>query len=765
MALRPGDILVGKFEIIREVGEGGFGKTFLGRDIGMERPVAIKELLADRETLTPEEYEEYEKRFVKEAQITSKFAHPNVVVAYALETDLEGNLYLVLEFVDGQSLEEMLAENKTLPAERVISVGVDICSATSATFARDIVHRDIKPSNVLLTKEGQAKLTDFGVAQLGHETRRTQEARGHPGTPAYKSPEQAMGMGYLDERSDLYSLGMVLYEMLTGRLYLRNHVRPRDLNVDVPVALDTVVMRALQEDPNDRYQTAEEMRRDLLRLQSGNRLAMLQVWAKRLQPTSATGALGMALLAVGAVGILLMLWQLSQVSRAGAALPAQPGPTLENPDITATATLIPLTPTLVPTGTPVPPTATPGPTRTPITSDVFEPDEGHPLDVAVGEVVQRNFAPEGDRDYVTFQAKAGRTYVASTSNLAIGVDTQLVVVAGGQQWENDDVTPGRYDSRVEFQSPADSIVMVTILNKGQYGKEEVYDISIFELPPTPTPTPTGTLPPTETPTRTPTPTHTPTLTPTPTPTRTSTPRPTHTPTLTRTPTRTLTPIPPDPDVDSINPSSASRAQESVSVTIRGEDFRGVPEVLLTRGGHADIPCTGVTVTAGNRIQCSFYIANAEPGTWSVLVVNPDGTDDRRSNAFTITAPTSTPEPTDTPQPTDTPEPTHTPEPTPTATEAPQVSSILVTVQPPTAPVGQSVTIYAIVRDQFGSAMAGQSVQFTVVSGQGSVDPSSADTNAQGQALTDLTSGTVGSVRVRAVADGISDDIEVQFTQE
>jgi hypothetical protein len=751
MALHPGDILVGKFEIIREVGEGGFGKTFLGRDIGMERPVAIKELLADRETLTPEEYEDYERRFVKEAQITSKFAHPNVVVAYALETDLEGNLYLVLEFVDGQSLEELLAEHKTLPTQQVISVGIDICSAISAIYARDIVHRDIKPSNVLLTKEGQAKLTDFGVAQLGHETRRTQEARGHPGTPAYKSPEQAMGMGYLDERSDVYSLGMVLYEMLTGRLYLRNHVPPRDLNVDVPVALDTVVMRALQEDPNDRYQTAEEMRGDLLRLQSGNTLAMLQVWAGRLQLTNTTRALGMALLAVGAVGIVLMLWQLSQVSRAGAPLRAQSGPTPENIEITTTATPIPATPTFVPTATPEPPTGTPGPTRTPISADVFEPDEGQPLDIAVGEVVQRNFAPEGDRDYVTFQAKEGRMYAASTSNLAIGVDTQLVVVAGGQQWENDDVAPGRYDSRVEFQAPADSVVMVTILNKGQYGKDEVYDISVFEVPPTPTPTLTGTAVPTVTSTQTPTPTHTPTLTPTPTPTRTSTPRPTNTPTQTPTPSRTLTPIPPDPEVDSIRPSSASNDQGSVSVTIVGENFRGAPQVSLI-GEGPDIPCTGVNVTAGSRINCSFDISGAKPGTWDVLVINPDGTDGKRSNAFKITAPTSTPEPTDTPEPTATP------------TEVPQVSSVRLSVQPPIAPVGQSVTIYAVVRDQFGDLMRGQAVQFSVVSGQGTANPSTADTNAQGQAQTDLTSTTAGSVRVRGTADGISDSIEVQFTQ-
>jgi len=739
MALRPGDILVGKFEIIREIGEGGFGKVYLGRDIGMERPVAIKELLADRESLTPEEYEDYEKRFVKEAQVTSKFAHPNVVVAYALETDLEGNLYLVLEFVDGQSLEELLAEQKKLPPQQAISVAIDISSAISAIYARDIVHRDIKPSNMLLTKEGQAKLTDFGVAQLGHETRRTQQARGHPGTPAYKSPEQATGMGYLDERSDIYSLGLVLYEMLTSKLYLRNHVPPRDLNPEVPAALNTVVMRAVEEEPNDRYQTAEEMGRDLLRLQSGNALAKLQVWAGRLRPASATRALGMALLAVGAVGILLMFWQLARVPQAAAVLPAQLSPT---PEITATATLVP-TPTFRPTVTPQPPTVTPGPTRTPISADVFEPDEGQPLAIAVGEVVQRNFAPEGDRDYVSFQAKAGRVYAVSTSNLAIGVDTKLIVIAGGQQWENDDVTAGRYDSRVEFQAPADSIVMVTILNKGQYGKDKVYDISVFEVPPTPTATPTGTVSPTETPTPTSTPTSTPTPTPTATPTPTPTSTPTNTPTVTRTPTETRTPTPAPPKVSSINPSSASAAQERVSVTIVGENFRGIPQVSLT-GGGPDIPGTGVNVTAGSRINCSFYIADAQPGVWSLLVVNPDGTSGQLPNAFTIIAP---------------------PTPTSTPTEAPQVSSIDMAADPPSAPVNGTVTIYALVRDQFGDPMAGQTVYFrVVVEGQGSVNPSMADTGTSGQAQTELTGSVADLVKVRAQADSISNSIEVRFTE-
>jgi len=664
MALRPGDILVGKFEIIRELGEGGFGKIYLGRDIGMERPVAIKELLADREALTPEEYEEYEKRFVKEAQITSKFAHPNVVVAYALETDLEGNLYLVLEYVDGQSLEELLAEQGRLSPEQAISVAIDICSAISAIYARDIVHRDIKPSNILLTKEGQAKLTDFGVAQLGHETRRTQQAKGHPGTPAYKSPEQAMGMGYLDERSDIYSLGMVLYEMLTGRLYLRNHVPPRELNPDVPVALNAVVMRALAEDPNDRYQTAEEMRDDLLRLQSGSALAKLQVWLGQLRPASTTRALAMGLMAIGAIGILLILWQLAQAPLVGAVLSGYPTP---SPEPTATATIA-STPTFPPTATPRPPTLTPKPTSTPIISDVFEPDEGQPLSIAVGEVVQRNFAPEGDRDYVTFQAKANRVYAVSASHLAIGVDTKLVVVAGGQQWENDDVAAGRYDSRVEFQSPADTIVMVTILNNGQYGKDKVYDLSVFEVPPTPTATPTGTLPPTQTPTSTSTPTNTATPTPTTTSTPTSTSTPTATSTVTPTPTQTRTPTPAPPKVYSINPNTASTTQGSVNVTIVGDNFRGVPRVLLTRSGYADIPGTGVSIYAKTRINCSFDISGAQPGDWEVLVINvDDGTNSKETVIFTILVPT----------------PTNTPI-TPTATNTPVMPTATNTPVTPTA---------------------------------------------------------------------------------
>jgi hypothetical protein len=198
-----------------------------------------------------------------------------------------------------------------------------------------------------------------------------------------------------------------------------------------------------------------------------------------------------------------------------------------------------------------------------------------------------------------------------------------------------------------------------------------------------------------------------------------------------------------PQIHSINPSSASTTQGSVSVTIVGENFRGVPCVLLTRSGFADILGTGVNVTAGSRINCSFDISTAAPGVWDVLVVNPDGTDGRRSNAFTITAP---------------------PTPTSTPTDAPQVSSILLSSQPSNPNTGVTVTVYAVVRDQSGSAMAAKTVQFSVVDGSGSVSPSSADTNSQGQAQTDLTASAAGIVRVRGTVEGVSDSIEVQFSE-
>jgi len=539
MALKIGDVLADKFEIIAEIGEGGFGKTYLGHDSGMDRQVAIKELLHEAAEVSPEDYEDYKRRFRKEAQIVSKFAHPNVVTAYSLETDDQGDLYLVLEYVDGGSLKNLIT-SEPLDNKRAIQIALDVCDAVDVIWKYDIVHRDIKPSNILLTKEGTAKLTDFGVAQMGHETRRTQEARSHPGTPAYKSPEQAGTTGYLDQRSDLYALGLVLYEMVTSKLYLRNRVPPHRVNRKVPRGLSAVIMKALQENPADRYQSAQEMRAALETTLKGGQLqgvsAALGGLGERIPARALAATIGLVALAAA----VYLGAQAYGKSRAGnAALTA----TAEMRRETLRAELL-ATPTF---------TLTP----TPMLDDAFEPDDVSPKSVALGETQRHNFYLNGDVDRVSFRVKAGRVYGVITSDLAIGVDTLIIVSVAGQRYENDDVSAGGLASEVYFKAMAEAIAVATISNKGSYGAESIYELTVIELPPTPIPTATNTPSPTPTPTPTPSPTpthtttgtptttvtHTPTETRTPTPTPTQSPTPTYTPspTPTRTPTNTLVP--------------------------------------------------------------------------------------------------------------------------------------------------------------------------------------------------------------------------------
>ncbi len=552
MTLRPGDILAGKYEIISAIGEGGFGSVYLGHDLGMDRPVAIKELLQSAASTNPEEYEEYQARFRKEARIVSKFSHPNVTSAYALESDELGNLYLILEYVGGGSLKSILERGEVLDDARVIRLGVDICNAIEAIYRRDIVHRDIKPSNILLTEDGTAKLTDFGVAQLGQETRRTQTARGHPGTPAYKSPEQANTTGYLDERSDIYSLGLVMYEMLTGKLYVRNYVPPEAYNPNVSPLLSQVIMKALEEDPLDRYQSAAEMRADLLRIQEKSMANTLRTLAARLADAPVLHAVVPFLLVIAIMAFVWTGVQLLHRLNASAVPATQPTTAANIPTLVATATPRP-TETPLPSHTPSStatttwtPTVTWTPTetatRTPILTDQYEPNDINPSLIAVGETQTHSFYPLGDVDKVTFRAKGGRWYAVYTSNLAVGVDTRLELWVGNELYENDDAIPGQLASRIEFMAPGEVMVVVTVTNLDQFGRDKYYDITVMEMPPTVTPTvtETATPTPTETPTYTPTPTHTPSPTPTDTVTPTWTVTPTETPTQTPTATGTAT---------------------------------------------------------------------------------------------------------------------------------------------------------------------------------------------------------------------------------
>ncbi len=253
---QPGDY-VGRYEIQALIGEGGFGQVYRAYDPKLERAVAIKELLGERRTAEPSRYAEHLARFQLEYRVQSQFKHPHIVAVYDLVED-GGNEYLIEELMEGGTLRDWIDRTGPLSPQVVVQIGSELCQAIAAMWARDIVHRDIKPNNILLTSDGHAKLSDFGVAQVGQISQRTHSDSHHPGTPAYMSPEQEKGSGYLDERSDLYSLGMVLYEALTGKSYKRERVLPRQLNASIPKALDTAIARLLDREPERRYQSASE---------------------------------------------------------------------------------------------------------------------------------------------------------------------------------------------------------------------------------------------------------------------------------------------------------------------------------------------------------------------------------------------------------------------------------------------------------------------------------------------------------------------------
>jgi len=559
--LSPETVLAGRYRILSILGEGRFGKVYLGYDLRIDRHVAIKELLPHSTVLSTEEWQDYRTRFRKEAQTASRFIHANVVCAYGLEIDDDETIYLVLEHVDGKSLRQLLETESPLQVERALDIAIDICQAIEAISLRDIVHRDVKPGNILLTSQGVAKLTGFGVAQLGHEIHRTQPPLGHPGTPAYKSPEQAISTGCLDQRSDLYSLGLVMYEMLAGRRYQGDGRPPRHYNGDIPHALDAAVMKALAESPAARYQTAGEMRRDLAWVRDQSTWGQLRVVLTRVCSRHNASIAAIALV----VGLALSIFRLSA---------AVPRP-VEADRRAVYAAQVPLEATATypwtatPSMTPRPPAEREAlPSITPTVAglrDVYEPDDKLPAPISVGETQRRVFDPVGDVDRVTFRAKAGRTYIVTTANLGIGVDTSLEVLVGGERIANDDVSPGTLASQVAFTPGEDGTAVVTVHNEDQFGPDRTYDLSLIMTLPTQTPVPSPTPSPTPTATRiteattTPRPTFTPRPTRTRTPTRPRTPTrtrtPSRTPTRTRPPTATLTPTVTDTSPPTSTPTS------------------------------------------------------------------------------------------------------------------------------------------------------------------------------------------------------------------
>src|SRR6266516_1697703 len=274
-----GDTLIdsvfdGRYLIIRKLGAGGMANVYLAEDQELGRRVAIK-ILDDRHAAD----DSFIERFRREAKNAAGLSHPNIVSIYD-RGEAEGTYYIAMEYLSGRSLKELIVSRGPTPIRIAIDYTRQMLAALGFAHRHGIVHRDIKPHNVVVDADGRLKVTDFGIARSGAS--QMTEVGSIIGTAQYLSPEQARGSP-VDQRSDVYSVGIVLYEMLTGTVPFTGDtpleiamkhlsevpVPPSELRDDVPADLDLVVLRALAKDPEDRYQTAEEMNADLARIQRG----------------------------------------------------------------------------------------------------------------------------------------------------------------------------------------------------------------------------------------------------------------------------------------------------------------------------------------------------------------------------------------------------------------------------------------------------------------------------------------------------------------
>jgi formylglycine-generating enzyme required for sulfatase activity/dienelactone hydrolase len=268
--LAKGSIFAGKYKIDEEIGRGGMGIVYKAEDVKLKRTVALKFLPQELAS-----YPEAKDRFLREAQAAAVLDHPNICTVYEAE-EAEAIPYIAMAYIEGLNLREKIAKGP-LELKQAVDLAVQIAEGLAAAHQKGIIHRDIKSGNIMLTKGGQAKIMDFGLAKVAGEVQLTKEAR-TIGTIAYMSPEQARGED-LDRRTDLWSFGVVFYEMLTGQLPFRGDresiilnsimsVEPqpvRQLEPEIPVELQKTIERALKKKREDRYATADEMSTDLRR--------------------------------------------------------------------------------------------------------------------------------------------------------------------------------------------------------------------------------------------------------------------------------------------------------------------------------------------------------------------------------------------------------------------------------------------------------------------------------------------------------------------
>lgn len=276
MSQQSQQIFSGRYELINHIARGGMAEVYLAHDLMLDRRVALKVLFPELSTDS-----NFVERFRREAQAAANLSHPNIVSIYDWGEE-NGTYFIVMEYIEGRTLGGIIRNEGPLMAERMAEIGADVAAALAFAHRSGVVHRDVKPGNVLISPSGQVKVTDFGIARAANSDQDLTQTGAVMGTATYFSPEQAQG-NRVDGRSDVYSLGVVLYEMAAGRppfsgdnpmTIAYKHVReqpmaPRSVNADIPEALESIILQAMAKNPNDRYSSAEELRQDLLRFRQG----------------------------------------------------------------------------------------------------------------------------------------------------------------------------------------------------------------------------------------------------------------------------------------------------------------------------------------------------------------------------------------------------------------------------------------------------------------------------------------------------------------
>jgi serine/threonine-protein kinase len=273
--LTTGSTFAGRYQVIEELGHGGMGKVYRVLDQKLDEEVALKiikpEIAADKETI---------KRFHNELRLARKIAHRNVGKMYELMED-GGTHFITMEYVPGQDLRGLIRQMGRLTAGKAVSIAKQVCEGLEEAHRLGVVHRDLKPGNILIDKDGNARIMDFGIA-------RSLRGKGITGagvmigTPEYMSPEQVEGKE-ADQRSDIYSLGIILYEMITGRVPFEGDTAlaiavkhkteiprdPREINTQIPQDLGQLVLKCLEKNKEKRYQSAGELHADLEKIEQG----------------------------------------------------------------------------------------------------------------------------------------------------------------------------------------------------------------------------------------------------------------------------------------------------------------------------------------------------------------------------------------------------------------------------------------------------------------------------------------------------------------